>query len=251
MSFRAFLAKDLREIVRTWRIWVLPGILLFSAVTGPPTARFTKELLSTISGDMFNPMMPDPTWVDSYAQWTKNLSQLVAFALIIALGSAISGEKRTGTAIMVLTKPLTRAGFVLSKFVSTVVLLVASTVLMMLVTWGVTLIWFPNAPFGPLLAATAAWLLFALLLVAVVLVASAAVDSGAGAAGIGLGFFFLLMLAGIWGPMLRWTPAGMVNAPVALGADVEVDLLWPALTTAALTVVLVWLAVRVFERREL
>ena len=251
MSFRAFLAKDLREIVRTWRIWVLPGILLFSAVTGPPTARFTKELLSTISGDMFNPMMPDPTWVDSYAQWTKNLSQLVAFALIIALGSAISGEKRTGTAIMVLTKPLTRAGFVLSKFVSTVVLLVASTVLMMLVTWGVTLIWFPNAPFGPLLAATAAWLLFALLLVAVVLLASAAVDSGAGAAGIGLGFFFLLMLAGIWGPMLRWTPAGMINAPVALGADAEVDLLWPAVTTAVLTVVLVWAAVKVFERREL
>ena len=86
---------------------------------------------------------------------------------------------------------------------------------------------------------------------AVVLLASAAVDSGAGAAGIGLGFFFLLMLAGIWGPMLRWTPAGMVNAPVALGADVEVDLLWPALTTAALTGLLVWVAVRVFERREL
>lgn len=226
MSFRAFLAKDLREIVRTWRIWVLPGILLFSAVTGPPTARFTKELLSTISGDMFNPMMPDPTWVDSYAQWTKNLSQLVAFALIIALGSAISGEKRTGTAIMVLTKPLTRAGFVLSKFVSTVVLLVASTVLMMLVTWGVTLIWFPDAPFGPLLAATAAWLLFALLLVAVVLVASAAVDSGAGAAGSDSGSSSCSCSPGSggrcsagrrrgwstrpspWGRMSRWTSSG-------------------------------------------
>ncbi|MGM0386134.1 MAG: ABC transporter permease [Actinomycetota bacterium] len=251
MSFRAFLEKDLREIVRTWRIWVLPGILLFSAVSGPPTARYTKELLASLGGDMFNPMMPDPTWVDSYAQWTSNLGQLVTFALIIALGSAISGEKRSGTAIMVLTKPLTRAAFVLSKFASTVVLLVGATLLMMLVTWGLTLIWFPDAPFGPLLAATTAWLLYALLLVAVVLAGSAAVDSGAGAAGIGLGFYFLLMLAGIWGPLARWTPAGMANAPMALGADGEVDLLWPALTTAALTVILVWVAVRVFERREL
>ena len=152
---------------------------------------------------------------------------------------------------MVLTKPVSRAGFVLSKFVSTAILLIGATLAGMLVTWGVTLIWFPDAPFGPLLAATAAWLLFALLLVAVVLLGSAAVDSGAGAAGIGLGFFFLLMLSGIWGPMLRWTPAGMVNAPVALGADVEVDILWPALTTAILIVALVWAAVKVFERREL
>ncbi|MHA6512273.1 ABC transporter permease [Tessaracoccus sp. Z1128] len=250
-SFRAFLAKDLVEIVRTWRIWVLPGILLFSAVTGPPTAAYTPELLATLGGDIFTAEMPDPTWVDSYAQWTKNLSQIVAFALVIMLGSAISGEKRAGTAVMVLTKPVSRAGFVVSKFVSTAVLLVGATLAAMLVTWGVTLIWFPDAPLRPLLAATAAWLLFALLLVAVVLLGSAAVDSGAGAAGIGLGFFFLLMISGIWGPMLRWTPAGMVNAPVALGADVEVSLLWPALTTAALTAVLVWATARVFERREL
>lgn len=250
-SFRAFLAKDLLEIVRTWRLWVLPGILMFSALTGPPTAAYTAELLSTLGGDVFSGLMPDPTWADSYAQWTKNLSQLVTFALIIALGGAVSGEKRAGTAIMVLTKPVSRAGFVLSKFVSTALLLVGATLLSTLVTWGVTLIWFPDAPIGPLLAATGAWLLFALLLVAVVLLGSAAVDSGAGAAGIGLGFFFLLMLSGIWGPILRWTPAGMINAPGALGADAEVDVLWPALTTAALAAVLVWAAVKVFERREL
>src|SRR5581483_5533907 len=30
-----FAAKEVREIWRTWRIWVLPGIVLFFAVTGP------------------------------------------------------------------------------------------------------------------------------------------------------------------------------------------------------------------------
>lgn len=59
------------------------------------------------------------------------------------------------------------------------------------------------------------------------------------------------LLSGNWSPMLRWTPAGVINAPVALGADFEVQLLWPALTTAALAAILVWVAVRVFERREL
>lgn len=250
-GFRAFLAKDFREIVRTWRLWVLPGFILFSAVTGPPMARYTKELLETLGGGITTGLLPDPTWVDSYAQWTKNLGQLVLIALIISLGGAISSERRSGTAIVVLTKPVSRAAFVLSKFVSTAALVVGATLAGMFVTWGITLIWFPDAPFRPLVAATAAWLLFALLLVAVVLAGSAAVDSGAGAAGIGLGFFMLLAIVGVWGPAVRWSPAGMVNGPVALGAGAEVDLLWPALTTAALTAVVVVLAVRVFERREL
>jgi ABC-2 type transport system permease protein len=250
-GFRAFLAKDLREIVRTWRIWVLPGFLLFAAVTGPPMARYTKELLDSLGGGVMTGLVPDPTWVDSYAQWTKNLGQLVLIALIISLGSSISGERRTGTAAMVLTKPVSRAGFVLSKFLSTAVLVVGATLAGMLVTFAITLAFFPDAPIGPLLAATAAWLLFALLLVAVVLAGSAAVDSGAGAAGIGLGFFMVLALAGLWGPAVRWSPAGMVNAPVALGAQADVAILGPALTTAALTAVALLVAVKVFERREL
>lgn len=250
-GFRAFLRKDLREIVRTWRIWVLPGFLAFAALTGPPTARFTKELLETLGGGGFGAMIPDPTWVDSYAQWTKNLTQLVTIALLIALGGAVSSEKRAGTAVMVLTKPVSRAAFVASKFLSTAVLLVGATLVGMVVTWGVSLIFFPDAPFGTLLAATLAWLVFALLLVAVVIAASAAVDSGAGASGIGLGFFLLLTIAALWGPMVRWTPAGMVNGPVTVGAGIDVDLTWPLLTSVLLMGVFLVVAVRVFERREL
>lgn len=250
-GLRAFLTKDLREIGRTWRIWVLPGFLLFSALIGPPTARYIRELLSTLGGDVFQGMVPDPTWADSYAQWAKNLAQVVTFALVIALGGAISGEKRSGTAQLVLAKPVSRGAFVVSKFLSTAVLLVGATVAGMLVTWLFTLVLFPGAPLAPLLGATAAWLLLALALVGVVLLASAALDSAAGAAGIGLGFYFLLMILGVWGPALEWTPAGMVNAPAALAVAAPVELLWPALTTAALTAVLVWAGVRVFRRREL
>ena len=48
-GFRVFARKELREIVRTWRIWVLPGILLFFALTGPA---------STLLGTSFRPVPP-------------------------------------------------------------------------------------------------------------------------------------------------------------------------------------------------
>lgn len=250
-GLRVFLAKDLREIVRTWRLWVLPGFLLFSALTGPPTARFIRELLATVGGDAFQGLVPDPTWADSYAQWAKNLTQVVTLALVISLGGTISGEKRNGTAALVLTKPVSRGAFVWAKFLSTTTLVVTATLLGMLLTWLFTMALFPAAPLGPVLAATAAWLLFAALLVAVTLLASAALDSAAGAAGVGLGAYFLLLLLGVWGPALKWSPAGLAAAPSALAVDAARDLLWPALTTAVLTAALMWAAVAVFQRREL
>ena len=42
-GFAAFAGKEAREILRTWRIWVLPGILLFFALTGPVLAKLTPQ----------------------------------------------------------------------------------------------------------------------------------------------------------------------------------------------------------------
>jgi len=47
-GFSAFLRKEVSEILSTWRIWVLPGIVLFFAITGPPLAKFTLELLGSL-----------------------------------------------------------------------------------------------------------------------------------------------------------------------------------------------------------
>ena len=72
----AFAGKETREILRTWRIWVLPGILLLFALTGPVLARFIRYLVGALAGDQLGGFkMPTPTYVDAYTQWVKNLSQ--------------------------------------------------------------------------------------------------------------------------------------------------------------------------------
>jgi ABC-2 type transport system permease protein len=51
MTAIVFARKELHEILRTWRIWVLPGIVLFFAITGPLVARFTPELVGAVVGN--------------------------------------------------------------------------------------------------------------------------------------------------------------------------------------------------------
>ncbi|HSQ22205.1 MAG TPA: ABC transporter permease subunit [Coriobacteriia bacterium] len=252
-GFGAFLIKELREIARTWRIWVLPGIVLFFAISGPPLAKITPELLSSFvpaeSGVVIE--MPDPTYVDAYLQWTKNLQQIVLFAVIIMFGGVISAEKRSGTAALALTKPLSRTAFVLAKFVSQTALLAVTVVVGALATWGLTYVVFAEAPLAPLAQATGTWLALGVMILALMVALSAAIDSQAGAAGLGFLGFIALSIATLWSPAVEHSPAGLLGAPTNLVMGETVTLGWPLATTFALTAVLVLVAVAVFRRREL
>lgn len=254
-GFGAFLKKEFVEIARTWRIWALPGMILFMALTGPAIAKFTPELLDSMSG---TPGMggvvlqlPDPIWRDSYLQWTKNLTQMITWALIIILGGMISSERKSGTAILVLTKPLSRTAFVLAKFVSQVTLLVVATVLGAVGTWAVTLAIFGEAPAGMLAKITGVWLVFAIFIIGVMTLASAVVDSQMGSVFLGFGVLVFLSLASLWGPALEYTPAGLVGAPNSLLIGQEIATLWPLVSAAIITLLCVAAAVGAFGRKEL
>ena len=45
----AFLGKELTEIRRTWRLWVIPGMLLFFGVTSPIIAALTPALVQSMA----------------------------------------------------------------------------------------------------------------------------------------------------------------------------------------------------------
>ncbi|MBN1192089.1 MAG: ABC transporter permease [Coriobacteriia bacterium] len=253
-GFRAFLGKEFREIVRTWRIWVIPGIVLFFALTGPVTAKVTPELLGTLMSEQQTGIviqLPDPTYTDAYLQWTKNLAQIVTFVVIIVFGGMISSEKRSGTAVLVLTKPLSRASFVLAKFVSQTGLLLATVSIGAALTWGSTYAVFGEAPIGPLARATGAWLVLAVMFVALMETLSAILDSQAGAAGLGFAAYILISIATMWGPAVRHSPAGLVNAPTELAMQESVALGWPVATSLVAAALFVAATVVVFRRREL
>lgn len=247
-GFGPLLGKELTEIRRTWRWLVLPGLFLFFAVTGPVGAKLSPELLRSVLGAQA--VLPEPTYLDSWAQWTKNLSQLGVFVLLGTLGGLVSGEVRQGTALLVLTKPVSRSAFLLAKVVANVVLVVLSAVLGVLVTWGLTVALFDPVHVAPLVRASAAWLVFAGMVIGL-MVALSARFSTLGAVGLGFGVLIVLSLLGLWGPANRWTPAGLPGAVVKLGAGEPGGVLWPAVTTGVLMVAFILVGIWALARREL
>jgi len=249
----AFLRKELTEIRRTWRLWVIPGMLLFLGVTSPIIAALTPALVHSMAAAQPGVVirLPPPTALDASAQFLKNLDQFVLIAVVIAGAGVVSGERASGTAILALTKPLSRRAFVVAKILSQVTLLIAATALGTAACLGTTALVFNGADAARLVTAVALWLLYASLLVVVMTLFSAAFRSRGAAAGAGLGFYFLTLLFSNWGPAARYSFLGLVPAMRDALTGNALSSGWPVATAVVAIVVGVVGAVQIFEQQEL
>ncbi len=248
-----FLRKEALEILRTWRIWVLPGVLLFMGLSSPILASVMPEVMKSVTAQQpgIQVQLPPPTFTDAYGQWVKNLSQLVLWVVIISGGGIVSAEHRSGTAILALTKPLSRAAFVLGRTASSVVLLGVSALAGAALCFAATALLFPGAPAAPLPQATLAWLAAAVMVTCVMALASAVVESQAGAAGIGFSVLGVLYFSGLWSPLARFGPVALLSAPDEFIAGKAPELGWPLVTAAGLAVTCVAAAIAWYSRKEL
>jgi ABC-2 type transport system permease protein len=249
----AFLRKEFTEIGRTWRLWVIPGMMVFFGVTSPIIAALTPALVQSMTASQPGVViqLPRPTALDAYAQFVKNLTQFVLIAVVITGAGAVSGERAAGTAILALTKPLSRGAFVVAKILSQVALLVAATALGTAACVGMTAVVFDGPHHARLVTAVALWLLYASLLVVVMTLFSAAFRSRGAAAGAGLGFYFLTFLVSSWAPAARYSFLGLMPAmrDALMGQVVASG--WPVATAVVAIVGIAVAAVRIFERQEL
>jgi ABC-2 type transport system permease protein len=247
-----FVLKELLETLRTWRLPVVGGVLLFLAVMSPLAAlaapALVKSLTSSQPGVVIE--LPPATYLDSYAQWVKNLSQIGMMLVIFSSAGLISTETASGTAAMVLSKPVSRSSFVVAKFVVQAVLVKVSLLVGTAVVLLGTRLAFGEAPAVRLLAAVCAWLVLAVVLMALAECFSAVMSTVA-AAVMTLVVWGVAGVVALWRPLVEWTPVGLLGAPSALLAGKSADVAVPALTGVFTAFALVALAAALYSRREL
>lgn len=244
-----FARKEATEAARSWRGPLLVGLFALFGVVDPIMARYLREIMTALAPGFPVPL-PEATYLTSWGQWVKDLNQLLLIVVVVAHGGLVANETRSGTAVLVLARPLSRPAFILSKFV------VASGVLAVAGAVGTGLAWtttwalYGATPGGGLFVAASLWWVQAVLLLAVVMLVSSCVDSPLVAAMVGIAALMALGLAGSWSePARAWTPAGLPSAmaDALTGAPAWA---WPVGTAAAITVLLVASAIVVFNRRE-
>jgi ABC-2 type transport system permease protein len=253
IGFGPLLRKELLEQWRTRRLLVVAIVFLLFGIGSPFLARYTAELVQSLGGVPFEIEFPEPTVRDAVVQFLKNLGQAgILTAILLSMGS-VATEKERGTAALLLSKPASRAAFLVAKLVAIAATLGISLALASAAGYLYTSLLF-EAPSAAGWVGMSALLLLALLAYAsLTLLGSTLTRSPIAAAAFGVAGLIGVGLVSALPRVAPYTPAGISGAPaeaLALGTDPG-PLLGPLLVNIGLVVALTLLAWLAFRRQEL
>jgi ABC-2 type transport system permease protein len=252
----AFLKKEFKAIFKTYRWWVIPLVFLIFALMGPPGAKLTPQIIKSAMPQGMTIKVPDPTLVDAFGQWFRNLSQMGLFAAILLTMGIVAEEKASGTILLVVTKPVSRANFVLSKFFAQSVWLTFSLVLAAAVTFIYSAMIFKFDRLAEFTQANVLFILYYLVAVAITVFFSTVFKNQIVAGGLALITIMLLNLVSALSRAFdKYAPTGLntVGTKLAMGqtGGELVKAAWPALTAIILIAALLGVGTAIFKREEL
>ena len=96
-GFYAYLKKELWEQVATFKVLIVVLLFFLLGVISPIGAKYTTEVIGALSTDLINLQMPDPTYIDAWAQYFKNISQLGFVVFVIIFYNTLGNELIKGT----------------------------------------------------------------------------------------------------------------------------------------------------------
>lgn len=255
--FLSFGKKELVENHKTYRLYILLAVFLLFGIMSPFFAKLVPEIMQNLAdNDQLGGLgltMPDPTALDSWGQFYKNISQLGMLALAIIFSASMAGELAKGTLVMLLAKGLPRPVVVLAKL-STMALL---WLLAYLASAGVcaaytSFYWEPAQFNQPFFALAGPWL-FGVLLMALLVLGGIVFANVMGSLLSCLAFVLVLNLLALWPRAARFNPLTLLGGSFELltGRITLADFFPAFLICFCLVLVAAAVAVAVFSKKNL
>lgn len=124
------LKYDFYHLRKTSKFIVFPIVIILFAIISPLTARYMNELLEVaLSGSGIDLALSETTVFDSYIQYIGNLYETILFVILFVSISFFIKDKTKGLLPLILSKPVNRVKYILSKYVSLSILILVSLML--------------------------------------------------------------------------------------------------------------------------
>lgn len=252
-SYLVFTAKELREQLKTFKGFVIFIVVTFFGIVSPLFAKLTPELMKLANTGNIEIKMRPQTFLDSYSQFFKNISQMVLIVLILVFCGSVVSETTKGTASMMLTKRLSRSAFIMAKYTSGAVIWTAAYWSSAALAYVYTCYLFPSGKPQHLILSFLCMWLFGLLTLSVSIFCSTVFKNYALAAVGGFCLTGLISLTSAVGKIKDYMPCALQTInPGLIGGSVSPAMARvPVLTGILLTTLLLALSCVHLNRREL
>lgn len=244
------LKKEIREQLRTYRLVIVGGIFLMFGLSTPLTLKYLPQILKN-TGEGVVIEMPPPTAAQSLTEYAGTIGQVgVLVAVLVAMG-CIANELRLGTAVMTLSKPVSRGAFVGAKLIAMSLTFLISLAVASVFCFAYTVWLIEDASIMAFIGLNLLLGLFLVFCVAVTLLLSSLFKSSLAAGGIAMAVLLSQALLGavpVIGDFMPNKILGWGNSLLTGGGDDY----WGALAvTIAAIGLCVYAAQRSLKRRDL
>lgn len=243
------------RLIRTRRWIALVGVFLFFGLLGPLTARYLADIVGLAGGELEGATIefPPPVPSDGMAQYVSNAMQIGTLVAVVVAAGSLAFDAIPEMGVFLRTRVRNVATILTPRVVVTTGAVAASFVIGALAAWYETwaLIGAPDAV--AVVAGIGYGALFLVFVVALVAAVAGRASSVIGTVMVSIVILLVMPILGIVDAIGRWLPTHLGGALGAIpaGSAEAGEYLGAAAVTVVATACLLWLAVRLAERREL
>lgn len=218
-SFFAFTKKEFLEQIRTYKTFILFTVFLLFGITSPLLAKFMPQIFASMNIEGIKITIPEPTYLDAYTQFFKNMTQMGMIAVLLIFSGIISQELTKGTLINMLSKGLSRNILIISKYTAALLLWTAGFITAAATNYGYTIYLFGAHDASHLIFSCFCLWLFGAFLIALILFSSTLTKGNYG--GLLLTAMILggLLIANIFPSFTKYNPVTLASDNTALIAN--------------------------------
>lgn len=252
-AFFAFTGKEFTEYLRTYKLFILLIVFTIFGFLSPITARYLPQIFEMAGLDPAAMGMGDPTAVDSFAQFFKNVGQMGLLVVVIIFSGIMANEFSKGTLVNMLTKGLKRPTVILAKLVSSVVCWTIAYVLCLGITYGYTAFYFKVEGYHHMFAAFFALWLYGFLLLVLVILGGTIFKNVVGSLMLTGGVVVVLTLINLVPSFQKYNPASLASDGLALITGQKgLDDLFPAFILCGVAILAIAItSVLIFNKKQI
>lgn len=254
MSFLVFIKKEIMEAYKTPKVIILGALFLVFGIMSPLTAKYMNEILAMVGLQQgINIVLPESTYIQSYEQFFKNIYFMMTIVTILVFAGTVAEEKSRGTAVLVLTKCLSRSGFVMGKLIAAVLVFTFSYAVSVAICIYYTSLMFPQYINTGIGVALLLYWIFGCMMIALTLLVSILSKSMAMAAISGFICYAIISALSALPYVGKYTPGILqgLSTELSIGVKTPDEAFLPALITVAAATAAVIAGLIAFRRQEL
>jgi ABC-2 type transport system permease protein len=256
IKWMTLLNKELLEMQRNYKLIWFPIAFILLGVSQPLSTYYMPQIIESAGGLPEGTVIeiPTPLAPEVLAMSINQFNTLGILIVVLASMGIVAGERKSGIAGLILTKPVSYTSYITSKWAGAHILLWLSLFIAYLASWYYVSILFGSIPFTDFFLSLLIYGLWLSAVLTLIVFFSTILRSPGLAGFLTLAFTLAINLVSNMLPMrFEWSPSLLTNyaTEVLLSSTLAENTIGASITATISMIILLTIAIYLFRKKEL